>query len=83
MKPVRALLAGAVVAGVILLAPPADADTKAQKATATTTTTRAASLPVVHPGAFCSPPGKMGQTTKGTRMKCSKASDGRYRWKKA
>jgi hypothetical protein len=35
---------------------------------------------VVHPGAFCSPPGATGVTTKGTPMVCGLASDGRYRW---
>jgi len=35
---------------------------------------------VVHPGAFCSPAGATGHTTKGTPMVCGSASDGRDRW---
>jgi hypothetical protein len=70
-----AVVAGMVVAGVMFVAPSADARTKSP--TTTTTTTRPT---FVHPGAFCSPPGKKGQTTKHTRMICAKASDGRYRW---
>ena len=35
---------------------------------------------VVHPGAFCSPPGATGHTSKGTPMVCGPASDGRDRW---
>jgi Protein of unknown function (DUF1524) len=39
------------------------------------------SLPVVHPGAFCSPPGARGVTTAGTPMVCKLDSKGvRYRW---
>ena len=39
---------------------------------------------VVHPGAFCSPVGAKGRTSKGTPMKCSrKAGDPRARWRKA
>ena len=38
-------------------------------------------LPVVHPGAFCSPPGARGVTTRGTPMVCKLDSKGlRYRW---
>jgi hypothetical protein len=81
VKRARYLLAGMIVAGLALVAPSAEAGAKpAKKPTATTTT--ATTLPTVHPGAFCSPPGK-GRTTKGTRMKCAKASDKRYRWIKA
>jgi hypothetical protein len=82
VKRARYLLAGMIVAGLALVAPSAEAGAKpATKPTATTTTTT--TLPTVHPGAFCSPPGKKGRTTKGTRMKCAKASDKRYRWIKA
>ena len=35
---------------------------------------------VVHPGAFCSPAGATGHTSKGTPMVCGPASDGRDRW---
>jgi hypothetical protein len=35
---------------------------------------------VVHPGAFCSPSGATGHTSKGTPMVCGPASDGRDRW---
>jgi hypothetical protein len=35
---------------------------------------------VVHPGAFCSPPGATGRTSAGTPMVCGPASDGRDRW---
>jgi hypothetical protein len=38
----------------------------------------------VHPGAFCSPAGAMGYTTKGTLMRCTfKAGDIRARWRSA
>jgi hypothetical protein len=41
----------------------------------------AVSLPVVHPGAFCSPPGARGVTSAGTPMVCKLDSKGiRYRW---
>ncbi|GAA2239114.1 hypothetical protein GCM10010430_20340 [Kitasatospora cystarginea] len=36
--------------------------------------------PVVHPGAFCSPEGATGITSKGTPMVCGRTSDGRDRW---
>ena len=40
-------------------------------------------LPVVHPGAFCTPPG-VGVTSKGTPMTCKPDSTGQhYRWSKA
>ena len=40
-----------------------------------------ARLLVVHPGAFCSPPGATGVTSKGTPMVCKLDSKGlRYRW---
>ena len=35
---------------------------------------------VVSPGAFCSPSGETGSTSKGTPMRCGPASDGRDRW---
>ncbi|HEU5026241.1 MAG TPA: hypothetical protein VFV01_15090 [Spirillospora sp.] len=35
----------------------------------------------VTPGAFCSPEGATGKTAKGTPMICTKAPDGRLRWK--
>ena len=46
--------------------------------------TPAPSVPIVHPGAFCSPPGASGVTSKGTPMTCKLDSTGqRYRWSKA
>jgi hypothetical protein len=49
----------------------------------TATTTRAPSA-VVHPGAFCSPRGAIGYTSKGTRMRCTvKTGDTRARWRAA
>jgi hypothetical protein len=43
-----------------------------------------ARLPIVHPGAFCSPPGARGVTTLGTPMVCKLDSKGlRYRWGRA
>jgi hypothetical protein len=45
--------------------------------------TTAPKLPIVHPGAFCTPPGA-GITSKGTPMTCKPDSTGeRYRWSKA
>jgi hypothetical protein len=38
---------------------------------------------IVHPGAFCAPPGATGQTDLGTPMVCGPASDGRNRWHSA
>lgn len=39
---------------------------------------------VVHPGAFCSPEGAHGVTSKGTLMRCTKKSgEDRARWRKA
>ncbi|WP_369378051.1 hypothetical protein [Streptomyces sp. cg36] len=35
---------------------------------------------VVHPGSFCSTPGAVGVTKKGTPMICGPGSDGRNRW---
>lgn len=38
----------------------------------------------VHPGAFCSPEGALGRTSKGTLMQCKpSATDDRNRWRKA
>lgn len=38
----------------------------------------------VHPGAFCSPGGALGHTSKGTLMRCTlKAGEDRARWRKA
>jgi hypothetical protein len=38
----------------------------------------------VHPGAFCSPQGAMGNTVDGTLMQCKpSATDSRNRWRKA
>ncbi|MEU4237099.1 hypothetical protein [Actinoplanes sp. NPDC026619] len=38
----------------------------------------------VHPGAFCSPEGATGHTTKGTLMRCTlKSGEDRARWRKA
>jgi Protein of unknown function (DUF1524) len=45
--------------------------------------TTAPNLPIVHPGAFCTPPGS-GVTSKGTPMTCKPDSTGqRYRWSRA
>ena len=45
------------------------------------TTPPTATYPTVHPGAYCSPPGAYGVTTKGTLMVCKLDSKGvRYRW---
>ncbi len=42
------------------------------------------SVPIVHPGAFCSPPGARGVTSAGTAMICKLDSTGqRYRWSRA
>jgi hypothetical protein len=39
---------------------------------------------IVHPGAFCSPPGAHGVTAAGTVMKCALDSKGKhYRWRRA
>jgi hypothetical protein len=38
---------------------------------------------IVHPGAFCAPPGATGQTDLGTPMVCGPGSDGRDRWHSA
>jgi hypothetical protein len=49
---------------------------------ATNTTQPKSSLPVVHPGAFCSTSGSRGVTSKGTAMVCSqKTGDPRLRWR--
>ncbi len=38
----------------------------------------------VHPGAFCSPRGALGRTSKGTLMRCGpSATDSRNRWRAA
>lgn len=37
----------------------------------------------VHPGSYCSSPGALGATVKGTPMVCGVGSDGEYRWKSA
>jgi len=38
----------------------------------------------VHPGAFCSPEGAIGYTSKGTKMRCTrKAGEDRARWRAA
>ena len=51
------------------------------KKRAPTTPSRKPSPGFVHPGAFCSPLGKTGFTSRGTLMICQVASDGRHRWK--
>ncbi len=56
------------------------------RSTTATTTPKptSAGLPIVHPGAFCSPPGARGVTTLGTPMVCKLDSKGlRYRWSHA
>jgi hypothetical protein len=51
---------------------------------APTPTTPAPNVPIVHPGAFCSPPGARGVTSAGTPMICKLDSTGqRYRWSRA
>jgi hypothetical protein len=66
----------------------ASATTTAQGASTTSTvapaptTSSTSSLPVVHPGAFCSPAGAQGVTTRGTPMTCkTSATDSRARWR--
>jgi hypothetical protein len=50
----------------------------------TSATPPSPSGPVVHPGAFCSPPGATGVTSAGTPMVCKLDSTGqRYRWARA
>lgn len=57
--------------------------TTAPPATAPPATAPSA-VPVVHPGAFCTPPGARGVTTRGTPMVCKLDSRGlRYRWGRA
>jgi hypothetical protein len=64
-----------VVAG---SATPSTQPTSTPKPRATPAPTR---LPIVHPGAFCAPPGARGVTSKGTPMVCKLDSKGlRYRW---
>jgi hypothetical protein len=49
-----------------------------------TPTTVPPGLPIVHPGAFCSPPGAKGVTSTGTLMTCKLDSTGQHhRWSKA
>ncbi|MEV6493068.1 hypothetical protein AB0M20_31265 [Actinoplanes sp. NPDC051633] len=49
-----------------------------------TNTRTASSQSGVRPGAFCSPEGARGTTSKGTRMRCTaKAGEDRARWRKA
>ena len=48
---------------------------------APTPTTAGPGVPIVHPGAFCSPPGAHGVTSAGTSMTCKLDSTGKhYRW---
>jgi hypothetical protein len=50
----------------------------------TSATPPSPSGPIVHPGAFCSPPGATGVTSAGTPMVCKLDSTGqRYRWARA
>ncbi len=59
----------------------ATADTTTASAP-TPTTSSTSSLPVVHPGAFCSPDGAQGVTTRGTPMTCKTSpTDSRDRWR--
>lgn len=52
--------------------------------TRTSTPQAPAPIHVVHPGAFCSPEGDLGHTTKDKLMRCSmKAGDTRARWRAA
>lgn len=50
---------------------------------ATATATQDGDLPVVHPGAYCSPEGARGVTSAGTIMTCSSTDGGRPRWRSA
>ncbi|MGW4339136.1 DUF2510 domain-containing protein [Rhodococcus koreensis] len=47
------------------------------------TTREQSSTGTVHPGSFCSTPGAIGVTTKGTPMVCAPGSDGEDRWRSA
>jgi len=65
-------------------APPVTAVTGARPTPAATPASTSVALPVVHPGAFCSPPGARSVTTLGTAMVCKLDSKGlRYRWGRA
>jgi outer membrane biosynthesis protein TonB len=47
-------------------------------------TTKPPSSGIVHPGAFCSPVGALGHTSKGTLMRCTlKSGEPRARWRAA
>jgi cell division septation protein DedD len=47
-------------------------------------TTPVPNVPIVHPGAFCSPPGARGVTSAGTPMTCKlDGTEQHYRWSKA
>lgn len=72
-----------VVTGPTAGAPSAPASpTRASPSTAPTT--GAPAERVVHPGAYCSPPGARGVTSAGTPMTCKLDSKGQhYRWKRA
>jgi hypothetical protein len=71
---------GAPVVVVARIMPP----TRPGSTLRTTTPKPPSSLPVVHPGAFCSPPGARGVASKGTPMVCKLDSKGlRYRWSHA
>jgi hypothetical protein len=48
---------------------------------ATTDAQRANPRGNVKAGTYCSPAGATGYTSAGTRMVCSKGSDGKYRWR--
>ncbi len=68
------------IGGALLVTSPASKAPTSKPATTKPKPTSTA-LPVVHPGAFCAPPGALGVTTKGTLMVCKLDSKGlRYRW---
>jgi hypothetical protein len=78
------------IAGVLSTCPPQPLPVESPPFVATPTTpapaptTVAPRVPVVHPGAFCSPAGAKGITTAGTPMTCKLDSTGlRYRWSRA
>jgi hypothetical protein len=77
------VVTGPVPGGAPKSSPPAPAH-PTRAPTTRAPTTHAPTTRVVHPGAFCSPPGARGVTSKGTPMTCALDRTGqRYRWKKA
>lgn len=60
---------------------PAVSQRPSQPTAITTTPAAPATLPTVHPGAYCSPAGAAGVTAAGTAMRCSAPDGGRARWR--